>query len=263
MTDSTPWLPPRGWYPDPGGSAAWRWWDGTRWTDDLHAYAAAATVPQAELTAEQELAGRFLRVGIPIYVAISVVGVISRILTTGYLHDVVTWFRTSLSHLSTPGYVPPRPPAQPLAVSLLTVPVLVGTVIMMVLFLIAQHKMASVGRALGVRSRFSPTWGVVIWFIPLVDLVLPVLVWHDLVPAGHPLRRQITRLWLAYLGSGVLGTLSVFAGISSFGLALSLSVLTLGLRLLVARMLPGIVNGVVANHAAAAGTSGHAATGAL
>lgn len=25
--------PPPGWYPDPGGQAAHRWWDGTRWTD--------------------------------------------------------------------------------------------------------------------------------------------------------------------------------------------------------------------------------------
>lgn len=24
--------PPAGWYPDPSGTAAWRWWDGTAWT---------------------------------------------------------------------------------------------------------------------------------------------------------------------------------------------------------------------------------------
>lgn len=33
---SDPPLPPApGWYPDPGGSAAHRYWDGTRWTDAL------------------------------------------------------------------------------------------------------------------------------------------------------------------------------------------------------------------------------------
>ena len=32
---------PPGWYRDPGGSASWRWWDGSRWTEHLMAYSAA------------------------------------------------------------------------------------------------------------------------------------------------------------------------------------------------------------------------------
>lgn len=29
--------PPAGWYADPYGAAALRWWDGTRWTEHLQA----------------------------------------------------------------------------------------------------------------------------------------------------------------------------------------------------------------------------------
>lgn len=28
-----PFIPPAGWYSDPGGSGGYRWWDGSRWTD--------------------------------------------------------------------------------------------------------------------------------------------------------------------------------------------------------------------------------------
>jgi len=33
VTDSPPPVPPAGWYPDPGGGPAQRYWDGARWTE--------------------------------------------------------------------------------------------------------------------------------------------------------------------------------------------------------------------------------------
>ena len=65
-----PSLPPRGWYPDPGGSAAWRWWDGERWTDDLEPYATwlqQSALPAFE--AEEHAAASFLPLGIGVLVA--------------------------------------------------------------------------------------------------------------------------------------------------------------------------------------------------
>lgn len=32
---AAPTAPPAGWYPDPSGQSAHRWWDGTRWTDHV------------------------------------------------------------------------------------------------------------------------------------------------------------------------------------------------------------------------------------
>lgn len=49
MTDQT--TPAAGWYPDPNGSGALRWWDGSRWSDQLAAaptaYAPARRRPLA------------------------------------------------------------------------------------------------------------------------------------------------------------------------------------------------------------------------
>ncbi|MEA2184780.1 MAG: hypothetical protein QOF69_3965 [Solirubrobacteraceae bacterium] len=43
MTEGLP--PPPGWYPDPGGSGGTRWWDGSRWTEQVAAPGAAAPQP--------------------------------------------------------------------------------------------------------------------------------------------------------------------------------------------------------------------------
>ena len=255
-------LPPRGWYPDPAGGAAWRWWDGGRWTDDLHAYQTSSAVPAGELATEEQLASRFVRIGIPIYVVLAVASVATRVIDAGYTHDLVTWFRSNLAHLSTPGFVASTPPQQPLASSFLVLPELVATVVMLVLLLTAQHKMATIARSLGIRSRFTPTWGVLLWFIPVVDLVLPAFVWRDLLPDGHPLRHQITLAWLAYVGSGILGVGALLASLASTVLVAVIAIMALGLQLVVARMLPGILTGVVAHHSAT-GTTGQTTTSAL
>jgi hypothetical protein len=36
VTESGPDLPPAGWYPDPAGAAALRWWNGVTWSDTTH-----------------------------------------------------------------------------------------------------------------------------------------------------------------------------------------------------------------------------------
>ena len=47
MTDPAASVAVAGWYPDPAGSAQRRWWDGTKWTDDLETPYSAAAAAQA------------------------------------------------------------------------------------------------------------------------------------------------------------------------------------------------------------------------
>ena len=54
MTDATTSVPPAGWYNDPHGSPAQRWWDGARWTEHVQeppALPVTTTVPVAAQSA--------------------------------------------------------------------------------------------------------------------------------------------------------------------------------------------------------------------
>ena len=60
-----PSLPAPGWYPDPSGSLAQRWWDGTRWTEHLGTPPAPVAAGPQVVTAAgtAELAGWWRRFG--------------------------------------------------------------------------------------------------------------------------------------------------------------------------------------------------------
>jgi hypothetical protein len=51
VTDATSTAPEAGWYPDPSGSPALRWWDGERWTDSTHPLPDPAGAPVGPATA--------------------------------------------------------------------------------------------------------------------------------------------------------------------------------------------------------------------
>ena len=54
-TDDT--TPAPGWYQDPNGAQAWRYWDGTRWTDHVSAWTAREPTPEERLGEERRWAG--------------------------------------------------------------------------------------------------------------------------------------------------------------------------------------------------------------
>lgn len=65
-----------------------------------------------------------------------------------------------------------------------------------ILFLVWQHRASSTARLLGVPSRLAPGFGVFAWFIPVVNLVLPGIVFADLLPKGHHSRRSLILWWV-------------------------------------------------------------------
>ncbi len=57
------------------------------------------------------------------------------------------------------------------------------TVVAVIFACMWQHKAATAGRALGIPSRHSPAWGVGSWFVPVVNLWMPVRRRARLPPA--------------------------------------------------------------------------------
>jgi hypothetical protein len=70
-----------------------------------------------------------------------------------------------------------------------------------VVFLIWFHRAMMSARALGLRQRLSPTWGVLGFVSPVVDFWFPYWAASDLFPPGHPGRRLVGRWWMAWIGA--------------------------------------------------------------
>lgn len=71
-------------------------------------------------------------------------------------------------------------------------------VIALILFFIWQYRAANAARHLGLPSRIAPGVGILLWIIPIVNLVAPAFVFADLLPKGHPSRRSLVLLWAAF-----------------------------------------------------------------
>jgi hypothetical protein len=254
---SPPSLPPRGWYPDPGGSAAWRWWDGAAWTDDLEPFARAPRPTLGPLLdKEVEAEGRLVPLGIGLLALALVLGAVVRAFEATYLTATWHWFVNSYD-IARSGGTTSAPPAAPAGAQLLsTFVVLPAQIVGLVLLLVFQHRAATAAKLLGFAQRLSPTFGVWAWFIPFASLVLPWMVWQDLLPATHPARRQVTAAWLLYITSILLTIASFVATVASAGAGAAISALAVIVGLLSFRLLIGIVGTVSQVHRDGAGSPG-------
>ena len=139
---SPPSLPPRGWYPDPGGSDAWRWWDGGAWTDDLEPFARAPVRTVAPLLdKEAQAEGRLVPLGFALLALGLVLGAVVRAFEASYLTATWHWFVHAYD-VARRGGGPPTssPPQAPAGAQLLsTFVVSPAQIIGLVLLLTFQH----------------------------------------------------------------------------------------------------------------------------
>ena len=212
MTDSQ--LPPRGWYPDPGKTKAWRWWDGEAWSSELHPYIPLSrTVTREQRAQEVRTGSRLLRLGLLFFFLSAILAATLRIVDINWMASMWHWIRQAYS-LAAQGKSSsslPRPPARAAWSSeLSTLVVLPLELVALVFTLTFQYRSATVAKNLGLCTRLTPAVGVVGWFLPLANFVMPLMAWLDLLPQRHPRRLLIWLAW-ALLGISELLTIGIFA----------------------------------------------------
>jgi hypothetical protein len=197
MADPTPpppGPPPAGWYADPYGGGARRWWDGERWSENV-AFQQPWRDPRPLVP--------FVITGL-VLTAIAAVGLLAAL--KGRL-DVADALRTDGIRAYARAV---RSDNDVRTASVLQLVAFAGTaVVWLVWFARAYHDAALMRR---VRHPGLAVWG---WLIPFVSLVVPKRMMNDAWLAGDPdfdkytmtpsgISRVVGLWWLAYLGGGVL-----------------------------------------------------------
>jgi len=252
-------LPPRGWYPDPGGARSWRWWDGMAWTEHLQPFAASQEVPRELLDREATSATQLLRIGVACIAALVVISVILRSFEGPWLSQMWSWVRHAFDVVQRGGTTAslPTPPERPAWISTITTFVVTPLqIISLILVLRFQHRAATVARQLRIPARVTPTTGVVGWFLPLANLVMPLLAWLGMLPASHPARALMWRCWIAFVvAQSAAVSAIVVAGASPIGVGF-LSAVELAAFGICLTTAPRVIDAVVSEHTGAASTSG-------
>jgi Domain of unknown function (DUF4328) len=187
-------------------------------------YPAGSTSDQraaAFLQAKQARLDGFIALAVWIWATVGIVGVLVNWANIGYYRALWHWWHVAFHAISTGGHAPAQP-TRPLWSFLFSL-VSLGLLAIEVLFLIWQHRAASVARSLRYPAHHSPGWGVGSWFVPVVNLWMPYQAIRDCLPLGHPARRQVLYAWVAFLLTTVLllpATLVALVGAPVVGIVL-------------------------------------------
>jgi hypothetical protein len=181
------------------------------------------------------------------YVVVGLVGAVAVGKTTALIRDEWHWFHRAFRaiHLHQ-AQLPPQPkiPWWFTLSSLVSFAALAAEI----LFFVWQFRAASTARELGYRSRHSPGWGVGCWFVPVVNLWMPYQAVRDCLPAVHPGARRVLWSWLLLLATMLLGGASTIAAPSSTGVAVTLALVGVALRIPLGFLGTRVVRDIAADH---------------
>jgi hypothetical protein len=258
---------PPGWYGDPAGGPAQRWWDGYAWTEALaqpsqpvHP-APASTPPWAAASAHYAasntaaLVSRELSITPAARLALAYPGVSSLLLllfarvNASQLRNVGHQFHLSMlaSQHNLPAPAITVPPLNGPVGAIVSFNWLIS-IVAIVLSLVWQHRAASAARSLGLPARHSPGWGVGSWFVPIVNWWFPYQALVDCLDAGNPARPLVLRYWVCGVGTGLLTGAALFSSFFSPGVSLGLSIPAALLGLGVISQAPAVVTSIAGFH---------------
>jgi len=208
-----------GWFPDPGVTAALRYWDGAAWTPYISVPFNAVS-PTAALARERTMATWVRRAWLawPVFV---VATAFAAIVAVDGLFDHA---------FSERNHRPFRVWAlQPVGYLLLGFTALI---------VIWAYRSAVAGRALGIHARRDPGMVVVGWVVPVIHLWWPYESVADLVPDRTEIQPTLAIWWAAYLGQGL-----VVLVLEAISVIWSWQTASIGLILLAAVAVTGAVFG--------------------
>ncbi len=230
--------PPPGWYPDPSGVKAWRWWDGHGWTEfasDPSGPGAPGPIgPQPYLPGpsvhgrfEAELqAGPWAKRALVAYLAVIVVELLVAWAERSLLRELIHNIRVQQQTGVVQNQALPVVPADLNLLSLLN---LVFVVPFYVFLLRWQFQAAATARFLFLPARRSPGLGVGSWFIPVVNFWFPYQSMRDCLPPGDPGRAVVARMWAFFIAVLVMDLVTTVTTLIGSPIAFVFAAITLGL----------------------------------
>jgi hypothetical protein len=204
-----------GWYQDPWGAAAYRYWDGAQWTGHI---SGPSTVEVAGPRLDEErAAGRWAKVGLawggPALAVSTIAGAYQW-----------RWIADHWDEITTPGSDVQQTGNNGAAIA----GQLAGIILLVVgvLFLLWFHRAASNAASAGVHARRSPVLGTLSFIIPVLNLWWPYQSACDMLPADHPGRVAVRRWWALWIGCTIAGfaTIAAAATLNDAAIAITAAV---------------------------------------
>lgn len=208
-----------GWYDDPWAHGWTRWWDGNQWT--AHAAPDNRQAVTAALASESGWM-RNARIGLGIGAVLIVASFFANALILGHvLHQTLKFIRDAI-HAADRG---DPAPAQPSYTNLLWPDL--GGVFVPIFALgwqIWLFRAATAARSLGLPAKRDPIWGILGFFIPVVNFWFPYQVMRDLFPEGDVHRSLVRQWWAWYLLQSAVGLSALIVAIFSTLVAVALAI---------------------------------------